>query len=216
MKKMNIIYEDKELLVVDKESGLLTIATDKEKDRTLFREASDYVKKQFARNKVFIVHRLDKDTSGLVIFSKNQNKKIELQNIWDSVTREYICVVEGKLPKKKDVLKDYLFEDRTHNVYITKDKRRGKLAITEYEVLETSKTYSLVKINIKTGRKNQIRVQLSNIGNPILGDKKYGSKYNPIRRMCLHAYHINFKLKNREYNFETSYPKEFTNMFKSK
>lgn len=214
MKKMNIIYEDKELLVVNKESGLLTIATDKEKDKTLFREASDYVKKQFARNKVFIVHRLDKDTSGLVIFSKNQNKKIELQNIWESVTREYICVVEGKLPKKKDVLKDYLFEDKTHNVYITKNKNRGKLAITEYEVLETNKSYSLVKINIKTGRKNQIRVQLSNIGNPILGDKKYGSKYNPIRRMCLHAYRINFKIKNREYNFETPYPKEFTSMFK--
>lgn len=216
MKKMNIIYEDKELLVVDKESGLLTIATDKEKNRTLYREASDYVKKQFARNKIFIVHRLDKDTSGLVIFSKNQNKKIEIQNIWENVTREYICVVEGKLPNKKGTLTNYLIEDKTHNVYITKDKRRGKLAITEYEVLETSRAYSLVKINIKTGRKNQIRVQLSNLGNPILGDKKYGSKSNPIRRMCLHAYHINFKLKNREYDFITPYPKEFINMFKTK
>ena len=213
---MNIIYEDKELLVVDKESGLLTIATEKEKNRTLYREASEYVKKQFARNKIFIVHRLDKDTSGLVIFSKNQNKKIEIQNIWDKVTREYICVVEGKLPNKKGTLTNYLFEDKTHNVYITNDKRRGKLAITEYEVLETSKAYSLVKINIKTGRKNQIRVQLSNLGNPILGDKKYCSKSNPIRRMCLHAYHINFKLKNREYDFITPYPKEFTNMFKTK
>ncbi len=213
---MNIIYEDKELLVVDKESGLLTIATDKEKNRTLYREASDYVKKQFARNKIFIVHRLDKDTSGLVIFSKNQNKKIEIQNIWENVTREYICVVEGKLPNKKGTLTNYLIEDKTHNVYITKDKRRGKLAITEYEVLETSRAYSLVKINIKTGRKNQIRVQLSNLGNPILGDKKYGSKSNPIRRMCLHAYHINFKLKNREYDFITPYPKEFINMFKTK
>ena len=213
---MNIIYEDKELLVVDKESGLLTIATDKEKNRTLYREASDYVKKQFARNKIFIVHRLDKDTSGLVIFSKNQNKKIEIQNIWENVTREYICVVEGKLPNKKGTLTNYLIEDKTHNVYITKDKRRGKLAITEYEVLETSRAYSLVKIHIKTGRKNQIRVQLSNLGNPILGDKKYGSKSNPIRRMCLHAYHINFKLKNREYDFITPYPKEFINMFKTK
>ena len=213
---MNIIYEDKELLVVDKESGLLTIATNKKKNRTLYREASDYVKKQFARNKIFIVHRLDKDTSGLVIFSKNQNKKIEIQNIWENVTREYICVVEGKLPNKKGTLTNYLIEDKTHNVYITKDKRRGKLAITEYEVLETSRAYSLVKINIKTKRKNQIRVQLSNLGNPILGDKKYGSKSNPIRRMCLHAYHINFKLKNREYDFITPYPKEFINMFKTK
>lgn len=216
MKKMNIIYEDKELLVVDKEPGLLTISTDKEKNRTLYREASEYVKKQFSRNKVFIVHRLDKDTSGLVIFAKNQNKKIEIQNIWENVTREYICVVEGKLPNKKGTLTNYLFEDRTHNIYVTKDKRKGKIAITEYEVLQTSKSYSLVKINIKTGRKNQIRVQLSEIGNPILGDKKYGSKHNPIRRMCLHAYHINFKTKGKEYDFITPYPKEFINMFKTK
>ena len=110
MKKLNIIYEDKELLVVEKESQLLTIATEKRESRTLYNEASTYVKKQYPKNKVFIVHRLDKDTSGIVIFAKNQDKKISLQNNWSNVKREYLCIVEGQLPKKKDTLKSYLAE----------------------------------------------------------------------------------------------------------
>ena len=105
MKKMNIIYEDKEILVVDKEPHLLTIATEKRESRTLYNEASTYVKKQYPKNKIFIVHRLDKDTSGLVIFAKNPDKKLSLQNNWSNVNREYLCIVEGKLPKKKYVLK---------------------------------------------------------------------------------------------------------------
>lgn len=213
MKKMNIIYEDKELLVVDKESGTLTIATDKEKFRTLYHEASMYVKKQYPKNKIFIVHRLDKDTSGLVVFAKNQDKKQALQNKWDKVKREYFAVVEGKMPKEKDTLTSYLIEDKTLNVYSTKDKKRGKLAITEYEVLATSKGYSLLKINIKTGRRNQIRVQLSDIGHPIIGDKKYNSKTNPIRRLALHAYLIEYEEKGKKYHFETKIPSNFTKMF---
>ena len=213
MKKMDIVYEDKELLVVNKEPNYLTIATDKEKFKTLYHEASTYVKKQHPKNKVFIVHRLDKDTSGIVIFAKNQSKKQELQNNWENTTREYIAIVEGKMKKDKEVLKDYLIEDKTLNVYITKDKRRGKLAITEYEVLFSNKQYSILKINIKTGRKNQIRVQLSNIGHPIMGDKKYGSKLNLMRRMALHAYLIELTSKGKKYHFETKYPKEFQRMF---
>ena len=99
MKKLNIIYEDKELLVVEKESHQLTIATEKRENNTLYSEASTYVKKQYPKNKVFIVHRLDKDTSGIVIFAKNQDKKISLQNNWSNVKREYLCIVEGQLPK---------------------------------------------------------------------------------------------------------------------
>ena len=215
MKKLNIIYEDKELLVVEKESHQLTIATQKRENNTLYSEASTYVKKQYPKNKVFIVHRLDKDTSGIVIFAKNQDKKISLQNNWSNVKREYLCIVEGKLPKKKDTLKSYLAESKTLEVYSTKDPKKGKLAITEYEVLQSNNKYSLLKINIKTGRRNQIRVQLSDIGNPIIGDKKYNSKTNPIKRLGLHARLIEYQEKGKTYKFETKYPKEFTKLFKN-
>lgn len=214
MKKMNIIYEDKEILVVDKEPHLLTIATEKRESRTLYNEASTYVKRQYPKNKIFIVHRLDKDTSGLVVFAKNQDKKLSLQNNWSNVKREYLCIVEGKMPKKKDTIKSYLAESKTLEVYETKDKTKGKLAITEYEVIQTNNKYSLLKINIKTGRRNQIRVQLSNIGNPIVGDKKYGSKTDPLKRLALHAYLIEYNESGRTYHFETKYPTSFTKIFK--
>ena len=210
MKKMNIVFENKNLLVVEKEPHVLTIATEKKEEHTLYREASAYVKKQYPKNKIFIVHRLDKDTSGLVIFAKNQDTKNELQNNWDKVKREYIAIVEGKVPKQKDVLESYLVEDKTYNVYSTKDPKKGKLAITEYEVLKQNNNFSLLKINIKTGRKNQIRVQLSDIGHPIVGDKKYNSKTNILKRLALHANLIEYK----NYHFETKYPKEFNKIFK--
>ncbi len=214
MKKLNIIHEDKEILVVEKEPHLLTIATEKRESRTLYNEASTYVKKQYPKNKVFIVHRLDKDTSGLVIFAKSQDKKISLQNNWSNVKREYLCIVEGKMPSCKDTLKSYLAETKTLEVYSTKNKSIGKLAITEYEVLQTNGKYSLLRINIKTGRRNQIRVQLSDIGNPIVGDKKYGSTSNPLKRLALHANLIEYTEKGKTYHFETKYPKDFTKIFK--
>ena len=214
MKKMHIIYEDKELLVVDKEAKKLTMATEKKESNTLYHEAREYVKKQYPKNKIFIVHRLDKDTSGLVIFAKNEQKKLSLQNNWSKVKREYYCIVEGHLSKKKDTLKSYLIETKTLDIYETKDSKKGKLAITEYEVLKENKNYSLLKISIKTGRRNQIRVQLSSIGHPIVGDKKYSSKSDPIHRLCLHAYLLDFNEKNKNYHFETKYPKEFARIIK--
>ena len=214
MKKMNIIFENKEILVVEKEAHELTIATEKREHNTLYEQASTYVKKQYPKNKIFIVHRLDKDTSGLIVFAKNQDIKNKLQNNWNNTKREYLAIVEGHLPKKKDTLKSYLFEDKTYTVHSTKDKNRGELAITEYEVLKENKNYSLLKINIKTGKKNQIRVQLSDIGNPIVGDKKYHSKTNNLNRLALHANILEFKLNNKDYRFTTKYPQEFNKIFK--
>ncbi len=214
MKKLDIIYEDKEILVINKEPHLLMIATSKENNRTLYNEASTYVKKQYPKNKVFIVHRLDKETSGVVILAKNMNKKLYLQNNWAKVNREYFCIVEGKMPCQKGVLRDYLVETKTLDVYVAKDKKRGKLAITEYEVLKVSGKYSLLRIKIKTGRRNQIRVQLANVGNPIIGDKKYGSKFNPLRRLGLHASILEFKDENDKLNhFEADLPPEFRTLF---
>lgn len=206
MKKLNIIYEDKEILVVNKPSKLLTVGTDKERERTLYHEVREYLHKK--NQKVFVVHRLDKDTSGIVLFAKNPRLKELLQRDWLRYTREYRAVVEGKLPKKKDTLRFYLQEDKNHYVYVS-DK--GLSSVTEYEVLDTNKTQSLISVRIKTGRKNQIRASLAYIGNPIVGDKKYDAKINSLSRLGLHASRLVIKhpLTNKEMTFTCDAPTQF-------
>lgn len=190
-KKLDILYEDKFIIVVNKPSNLLTVATDKEKDRTLYNYVYDYLKQKNKNNKVFIVHRLDRDTSGIVIFAKDEKTKFYLQDNWDKFKRNYVAVVNGKVEKKKAILKSYLQETKTHLTYSVNDKN-GKLAITEYEKVFENKEYTMLSLNLKTGRKNQIRVQLADMGNPIVGDKKYGIKKDPIRRMALVANTLEF------------------------
>ena len=211
MKKLNIIYEDKEILVVNKPSKLLTVGTDKERERTLYHEVREYLHKK--NQKVFVVHRLDKDTSGIVLFAKNPRLKELLQRDWLRYTREYRAVVEGKLPKIKDTLRFYLQEDKTHHVYVS-DK--GLSSVTEYEVLSANSTQSLLKVRIKTGRKNQIRASLAYIGNPIVGDKKYEAKINSLSRLGLHANKLVIKhpITNKEMTFISKAPKVFYLGFK--
>lgn len=190
-KKLDILYEDKFVIVINKPHNLLTIATNKEKERTLFHYTLDYLKQKHKSNKVFIVHRLDKDTSGIVILAKDEKTKFYLQDNWDKFKRCYVAIVNGKVEKDKGVLKSYLQETKTHYTYSVKDKN-GKLAITEYEKILENKKYTMLSLNLKTGRKNQIRVQLNDMGNSIVGDKKYGIKKDPIRRMALHANYLEF------------------------
>ena len=209
--KLDIVYEDKSIIVVNKPSHLLTISTDNEKEKTLFHKVLMYEKRKNKNNKVFIVHRLDKDTSGLVLFSKDEKLKYKLQNNWDKeAKRGYVAIVHGKT-KDKETLKSYLAETKTLMVYST-DEKNGKLAITEYEKIKENKKFTLLKIKIKTGRKNQIRVQLSDNNNPIIGDKKYGKdKFDPLRRLCLHANYLEIvhPVTNKKMVFETEIPKEF-------
>lgn len=211
MKKLNIIYEDKEILVVNKPSKLLTVGTDKERERTLYHEVREYLHKK--NQKVFVVHRLDKDTSGIVLFAKNPRLKELLQRDWLRYTREYRAVVEGKLPKTKDTLRFYLQEDKNHHVYVS-DK--GLSSVTEYEVLDTNSTQSLLRVRIKTGRKNQIRASLAYIGNPIVGDKKYDAKINSLSRLGLHASRLVIKhpITGKEMTFISKAPKVFYLGFK--
>ena len=215
--KLNIVYEDKNYIVVDEPSGLLTVSTEKEKENTLFHKVLTYLKQKNKNNKVFIVHRLDKETSGLVLFVKNEKLKNLLQKDWDNLVklREYIAIVEGKPREKEECLKNYLVEDKTLKVHETKNNKIGKLAITKYKVITSIDKYSLLRIEIKTGRKNQIRVQLSNIGNPIIGDKKYNSKSNPIHRMGLHANKLIIinPITKKEMIFETDVPNDFLRLF---
>lgn len=190
MKKLKIIYEDKYLIIVNKSAGEFTISRDNHYDNNLYDEVKTYVKKQNPKNKIFIVHRLDKDTSGLVLFAKNEKVKYDLQRNWQNVERKYYAVVSGKLNEKNVTLKDLLYETKSLDVVVTNIKKIGKLAITNFNVIENNNKYSLLDINIETGRRNQIRVQLANIGHPIIGDKKYGKvKY---KRMMLEAYYLKF------------------------
>lgn len=216
--KLDIIYEDKSIIVVNKPSHLLTISTDNEKEKTLFHKVMLYEKRKNKSNKVFIVHRLDKDTSGLVLFAKDEKIKYKLQNNWDKETkRGYVAVVHGKT-KDKDTLKSYLTETKTLLVHSTPDKKLGKLAITEYKKVLENKKLTLLKINIKTGRKNQIRVQLADNGNQIVGDKKYGeNKFDPLRRLCLHANYLEIvhPVTNKKIVFEIDIPKMFLNLFEN-
>lgn len=208
MKKMDIIYEDKELLVVNKPSKLLTIS-DGKTDNTLYNMARSYVKKQHKSNKIFIVHRLDKDTSGVILFAKSEDVKKYLQDNWNKITkREYLGILDGYLENNKGVIKEYLVEDKTHRVYAS-NKKVGEYAETHYEVLNKKLKCTLVKIEIKTGKKNQIRVGFSNLGHPIIGDKKYGSKNNYIKRLGLHASRLEINIRDKKYVFEAGIPKEF-------
>ena len=201
MKKLDIIYEDKNILVINKPYNTLTIGTDKDKIHCLYHEVRKYLYKK--NQKVFIVHRLDRDTSGVIVFAKNESVKRRLQDNWDNYIREYRVVVHGKVKDDKKRIVEYLKENKEHFVYAS-HKGDGQMAVTNYEVLKRFNKVSYLKVLIETGRKNQIRVALANLGHPILGDKKYGPK-DKSPRMYLHAYKL--VIDGNEYIAKL--PKEF-------
>ncbi len=213
-KKLDIIYEDKDLIIIDKEAHLLTISNNYEKENTLYYQVSSYVKKQNKNNKIFIVHRLDKETSGLIIFAKNLKAKKILQDNWVNVKREYIAVVHGILKDQKGTIKSYLKETKTNYVY--SDKKGEKLAITEYEVIKSNKLYSLIKIHILTGKKHQIRVHLNDIGHPLVGEKVYTNVTHKKERLYLHANYLEFNhpCLNKLIQIAIPYPDAFDNLVK--
>ena len=180
---INVLYEDQYLIAVAKKAKKLTISSEKEKINTLYHDVSNYVKAKNKNNKIFIIHRLDYDTSGIVLFAKNQKTKDIMQKNWNDVKRNYIAVVTGIVKKNHDIIKTYLKETKTLFTYSS--NKNGKLALTEYTVLKRSKNHTLLNINLITGRKNQIRVHLKDIGNPIVGDSKYGNEKE--KRLFLHA-----------------------------
>ena len=210
---LKIIYEDELILVIDKPCNLLTVATDKEKEKTAYVEVSKYIKQNNPREKIYVIHRLDKDTSGVLVFCKNEKTKNELQDKWNDTVlkREYIAVIEGTVLKKEGTIKSYLKEGKNRMVYSTKEKD-GKLAVTEYKVIKENGKYSLVNVNLLTGRKNQIRVHFKDLKHPLVGDEKYGANSDPLKRLCLHASKLVFKYNDREYIFECNCPVSFNNL----
>ncbi len=216
---LSILYEDHDILVVDKMSGLLTVSNEKVKEKTAHYLLNTYVRKgnQKSRNRVFIVHRLDRDTSGIIIFAKNVNAKRWLQDEWHKFEKKYYAVVRGTLTKKKGVITSFLAENRAHKMYSVNDPEKGKLAKTGYKVLRESKYYSLLEIDLLTGRKNQIRVHLSENGFPVAGDKKYGEKDKGIKRLTLHAASITILHPDTKeiMTFETTVPAYFKSLINS-
>lgn len=215
-KNIDIIYEDKDIIVINKPSGLLTVATEKEKNKTAYHLVMEYLKKKNKNNRIFIIHRLDKDTSGIIMFAKNERAKHLYQDNWNDIIKKrcYYAVIDGKMENKEGTIKSYLKENG-NMVYSVKD-RSGKLAITEYKVLKERKNISLLDINLKTGRKNQIRVHMKENKTPILGDLKYGEKSKLINRLALHAYKLELinPVTKKLLTFEVNMPNEFKMLFK--
>lgn len=207
----DILFEDNDIIVVNKPSGLLSIATRKEKDKTLYHLVGEYLRSKDKRAKVYIVHRLDKDTSGIVVLAKNERIKKQLQDNWNEYVslREYTAVIHGSLKNKKSRIVQELAETKTNLVYVTK-KGNGKEAITDYEVLKENGKYSLLKVNIITGRKNQIRVAFSSFNTPVVGDVKYGIK-DSSNRLYLHANRLKiyYPVIGKDILFEVNIPNEF-------
>lgn len=211
--RLKIVYEDDHIIVVNKGYGLLSVASDAKKDGTAYSLLRDYVKRVDPRNKVFIVHRLDQQTSGLMMFAKTEQAKTAMQYNWNNMVleRTYVAVVEGYLDESEGTIRSYLAENSRHEVYSTDNPDEGKLAVTRYRTLEAGHGHTLVELSLDTGRKNQIRVHLKDTGHPIAGDKRYGARTTPIHRMALHARTLRFihPVTRKDMNFSTPVPAIF-------
>ncbi len=215
-----IVFEDDQLIVIDKSNGLLSVATQKEKRLTAFSLLSEYVKQTDAHSKIFIVHRLDRDTSGLMVFAKNEEVKNLLQEGWKraEVEKKYVALVEGKTEKPQGTIISYLSEDKNFKVHSSQKPQKGQKALTHFSELASNGMFSLLEVNLETGRKNQIRVHMEDMGHSIVGDKKYGAVSNPIRRLGLHAQKLAFThpVSGEKLRFETKIPPAFLLLVKGK
>ena len=216
-KDLPIIFENDELIAINKPSGLLSIASDREKGRTAYRMVSDYVQQKDKHNRIYVVHRLDEDTSGVLVFAKNPRTKEVLQKDWNDIVRKrgYYAIVEGKMEKDEDTFTDYLKENSLNLMYVTNDRKNGKKCVTHYKVMKSNKNYSLLDVDIDSGRKNQIRVQLGHRNHYVIGDDKYGQPSNPLKRLGLHAYNLTFvhPISKKVYEFKAPMPAEFEKLF---
>lgn len=214
---LNIFYIDEDIIVIDKPAGLLTVATDKEKRKTAYSMLSSYVKTEDPNNKIFIVHRIDRETSGLLLFARSEKVKRQIQETWDTTIsqRTYVGIVEGAVKIPEDTITSWLTESKAFIVYSSQNKKIGKKAVTRYRKIRGNSMASLLQINLETGRKHQIRVHMQDIHHPIIGDKKYGSTHNPIGRMGLHAQVLAFThpTTGELCRFDTGIPAQFLKLF---
>lgn len=192
---LKILFEDADILVVNKPAGLLTVSTEKIKTKTLYHALSLHVKRENPENKIFVVHRLDRETSGLLVFAKSEQMKYQLQKNWNDEMKErsYIAIVEGRVKETDKTIRSFLRESKALKVHSSQNETYGQEAITHYKLVEYRSNTSVLEVHLSTGRKNQIRVHMQEIGHPIVGDKKYGAKTALPGRIALHAQTLSFK-----------------------
>ena len=216
---VSIVYEDNDILVVEKERGILSVATQNEREKTAYNILKNYLKEKNPKDKIFVVHRLDRDTSGVMIFAKSEKAQDILQTTWNDSVKErtYVALVEGNVKKDSDTIISYLAENKAMITYSTANEEEGKKAVSHYKVLKRNKNYSLLEVNIETGRKNQIRVHMQDLGHPLIGDGRYGidGGPNPLGRLALHAFKLCFyhPVTDQLMEFETPYPPAFKKLF---
>lgn len=211
--RIRVVFEDASVIVVDKPAGLLTMATESERAKTLYAALRANLNSKKPPEKLFIAHRLDREASGLLVFAKTVEAKERLQDQFKdhSAGRRYVAVVDGRVKADRFSIRSYLAENAAYRVYSTPNKKIGKLAVTHARVLKRNFKTTLLEVQLETGRKHQIRVHLAEQGHPIVGDKSYGSRSNPIRRLALHGAHLTFKhpLSGKLMSFDAPYPKAF-------
>ena len=217
--KLRIIFEDSDLIVVEKKEGLLSVTTGRETETTAFLILKNYVKKSSTRNKIYTVHRLDRETSGVLVFAKHSDAQHILRDNWHEIVtkRVYVAVVEGKVEKESDRIVSWLTENEISlKISSSRTDNGGKEAITNYRVIKSNDEFSLLEIELETGRKNQIRVHMESIGHPIVGDRKYGST-TTIGRLALHTRVLEFyhPMTSEPLHFETPVPREFLKVFRN-
>lgn len=218
--KLRIIHEDNDLIVVEKKEGLLSVTTGKEVEITAFQILKNYVKKSSPLNRIYVVHRLDRETSGILVFAKNRDAQLILQENWHEIVtkRVYVALVEGKVEKERDKITSWLKEhEKSLKIRSYNSDNGGQIAVTNYRRKKFNEDYSLLELELETGRKNQIRVHMESLGHPIVGDKKYGSTTLGLGRMALHAKVLEFyhPVTKEIVHFETPTPKEFLKVFRN-
>lgn len=213
-----ILYEDEHLIVVNKPAKLLSVATDREKTRTAYHMVTDYVKARRVDDRIFVLHRLDRDTSGVLMFARDAETKELFQSRWNEIAtrRGYLAVVEGVPKPAQDTIRSYLVETDTHLSFSGAPGKGAKEAVTSYQIVKAGNGYALLDISIETGRKNQIRVHMKEKGCPVAGDKQYGARTNPIGRLCLHANELSFThpATGEAITFKAKMPRDFNRVFR--
>jgi 23S rRNA pseudouridine1911/1915/1917 synthase len=213
--RIRIVYEDASLIVVDKPAGLLTMATDSERAKTAYAALRAYANNKKPQEKIFIVHRLDREASGLLVFAKTIQAKERLQDQFKdhSAGRKYVALAEGRIAEDDFTIRSYLAENAAFHVYSTRKRGAGKPAVTHVHVLKREAKTTLLEVQLETGRKHQIRAHLAERGHPVVGDKTYGARSNPFKRLALHAARLAFRHPDtgKPVQFESRYPKSFGN-----
>lgn len=211
---LKIVYEDDDIIVVDKAYGVLSTSAGRNTTGTVYSIMRDYVKQNNEKARVFVVHRLDRDTSGLMILARSQKAREKMVENWSNIVsrRLYVAVAEGLMEKVSGTVRNFLVDDENnYEVHETDDSKLGQLAVTKYATLERGQRNSLVELEMRTGRKNQIRVHMRGLGHPVSGDRKYGGHSNPIRRLALHATIIEMQhpVTGKAMRFESPVPDNF-------